>query len=105
MAIDAELQTLLDEAITNINGAGQGPGAVDLFYAGNKTQWVQAANTLKARFFLHTAEVAGAPAYTAARAAALLGISSPLNSLRTTHGTATSERNICTQLHGTRIRP
>src|SRR6185295_8744446 len=105
MAIYAALQTLLDQAITNLNGAGQGPGAVDLFYAGNKTQWIQAANTLKARFYLHTAEVAGAPAYTAARAAALLGISTPLNSLRTTHGTATSERNMWPQFQGTSFGP
>lgn len=105
MAIYAALQTLLDQAITNMQGAGQGPGAVDLFYAGNKAQWVQAANTLKARFYLHTAEVAGVPAYTAARTAALLGISSPLNSLRTTHATATSERNMWPQFQNTSFGP
>jgi starch-binding outer membrane protein, SusD/RagB family len=105
MTVYAALQTLLDEAITNIQGAGPGPGAVDLFYAGNKQQWVQAANTLKARFYLHTAEVAGAPAYTAARAAALLGISSPANDLRTTHATATSERNMWPQFQNTSFGP
>jgi hypothetical protein len=105
LAVYAALQTLLDAAITNLNGAGQGPGAVDLFYAGNKAQWIQAANTLKARFYLHTAEVAGAPAYTAARTAALLGISSPLNSLRTTHATATSERNLWPQFQNTSFGP
>jgi hypothetical protein len=105
LAVYAALQTLLDAAITNLNGAGQGPGAVDLFYAGNKAQWVQAANTLKARFYLHTAEVAGAPAYTAARTAALLGISSPANDLRTAHATATSERNMWPQFQGTSFGP
>jgi hypothetical protein len=105
MAVYAALQTLLDQAITNINGAGAGPGGVDLFYGGAKTPWVQVANTLKARFYLHTAEVAGAPAYTAARAAALLGISSSANDFRTTHATATSERNEWTQFHGTSFGP
>jgi len=105
MAVYAALQTLLDEAITNIQGAGAGPGGVDLFYGGAKTPWVQAANTLKARFYLHTAEVAGAPAYTAARAAALLGISSSANDLRTSHATATSERNEWTQFQGTSFGP
>ncbi|MFL5552561.1 MAG: SusD/RagB family nutrient-binding outer membrane lipoprotein [Gemmatimonadaceae bacterium] len=105
LAVYAALQTLLDQAITNIQGAGAGPGAVDLFYAGNKTQWVQAANTLKARFYLHTAEVAGVPAYTAARSAALLGISAPANDLRTTHGTATSERNMWPQFQNTSFGP
>jgi hypothetical protein len=105
MAVYASLQTLLDEAITNIQGAGPGPGAVDLFYAGNKTQWVQAAHTLKARFYMHTAEVLGAPAYTAARSAALLGISSPANDFRTTHATATSERNMWPQFQNTSFGP
>ena len=105
LAVYAALQTLLDEAITNIQGAGAGPGGVDLFYGGAKTPWVQAANTLKARFYLHTAEVAGAPAYTAARAAALLGISSSANDLRTSHATATSERNEWTQFQGTSFGP
>jgi len=105
LAVYAALQTLLDQAITNIQGSGPGPGAVDLFYAGNKQQWIQAANTLKARFYMHTAEVAGAPAYTAARTAALLGISSSANDFRTTHGTATSERNMWPQFQNTSFGP
>jgi starch-binding outer membrane protein, SusD/RagB family len=105
MAVYAALQTLLDQAITNIQGAGAGPGAVDLFYGGAKTPWVQAANTLKARFYMHTGEVVGAPAYTAARAAALLGISSSANDFRTAHATATSERNEWTQFQGTSFGP
>ena len=105
LAVYTALQTLLDQGITNLQGAGPGPGAVDLFYGGATTPWVQAANTLKARFFMHTAEVVGAPAYTAARAAALLGISSPANDMRTAHATATSERNEWTQFQGTSFGP
>ena len=105
MEVYAALQTLLDQAITNLQGAGAGPGVIDLFYAGDKAQWIEAAHTLKARFYMHTAEVAGAPAYTAARTAALLGISSPANDLRTLHGTATSERNMWPQFQNTSFGP
>lgn len=101
MAIYASLQTLLDQAKTNIAGAGAGPGGVDLFYGGAEAPWIEAANTLKARFYLHTAEVLGAPAYTAARAAAQAGISSSANDLRTTHTGVTSERNMWTQFQNT----
>jgi hypothetical protein len=110
MQIYAALQTLLDEAITNIAGAGPGPGPADLFFgssslATQKAQWTQVARTLKARFHLHTAEVQGNAAYTAARTAALLGISSPANDLRTTHSAATSERNMWVQFQNTSFGP
>src|SRR5688500_1187714 len=101
MAVYASLQTLLDEAITNMQGAGEGPGGVDLFHGGAELPWIQAAYTLKARYHLHTAEVLGAAAYTAARAAALQGISAPANDLRTAHTSVTSERNMWTQFQNT----
>jgi hypothetical protein len=101
MQVYAALQTLLDQAITNINGAGAGPGAVDLFHGGVKAPWVQVANTLKARYYLHTAEVVGTAAYTAARAAATLGISTPANDLLTRHTGVTSERNMWRQFQQT----
>jgi hypothetical protein len=109
MAIYTAIEALLDDAITNIGGAGNGPDlADDLFYgttadgdantdANRKAQWIQAARTLKARFYMHTAERLGASAYTAARAAALQGISSDANTMRTTHTSATSERNMWRQ--------
>jgi hypothetical protein len=58
-----DLQKLLDQAITDINGAGAGPGGFDLVYgdlsaAAQKTAWIQAAHTLKARLYLHTVEAA-----------------------------------------------
>jgi hypothetical protein len=105
MNLYASLQTLLSEAITNIGGAGTGPGSVDLFYGGAKTPWIQVANTLKARYHLHTAEVLGNAAYTAARTSALLGISSAANDMRSLHGTATSERNMWVQFQGTSFGP
>ena len=105
MDIYASLQTLLSDAVTNLGGAGAGPGAVDLFFGGAKAPWIQVANTLKARYHLHTAEVLGAPAYTAARTAALLGISSSANDLRSLHSAATSERNLWVQFQGTSFGP
>jgi hypothetical protein len=109
MQVYAALQTLLDQAIANIGGAGAGPSlADDLFFgttvsggentdANRKAQWIQVAQTLKARYHMHAAERLGAAAYTAARAAALQGVSSDANTLRTTHTSATSERNMWRQ--------
>jgi hypothetical protein len=101
MQIYADLQVLLDEAIVNLGGTGPGPGGVDLFHGGNTTRWIQAANTLKARFHMHTAEVLGDAAYSAARTAAGAGVSAASNDLRTTHSPATSERNMWTQFQNT----
>jgi starch-binding outer membrane protein, SusD/RagB family len=70
----ADLQTLLDNAIGLVGGAGDGPLTADLVYANNMLRWRRAAYTLKARYHLHTAERLGAPAYSAALAAALQGI-------------------------------
>ncbi len=89
------LQLLLDRAIADLGGAGEGPApTLDLIYGGDKTKWIQAAYTLKARLYMHTAEVRGQPAYEGAIAAAQLGISAPENDLRALHNTATSERNL-----------
>jgi hypothetical protein len=110
MQIYTAIQTLLDEAITNIGGTGPGPGPADLFFgssspATQKARWIAVARTLKARFHLHTAERLGATAYTAARTAALGGISSSANDFRTTHSAATSERNMWVQFQNTSFGP
>ena len=98
----ADLQTLLDEAIADIqSGTGDGPGVVDFVYGGDADAWVEAAYTLKARLHMHTAERLGAAAYNAAIAAAQNGISTPDNDFRTFHTTATSERNQWNQFNGT----
>jgi starch-binding outer membrane protein, SusD/RagB family len=71
------VQNLLSEAISDLEtGVGDGPGSFDLVYGGDPTKWIELAHTLKARFFLHTAEVVGTPAYQSALAEATLGISS-----------------------------
>jgi starch-binding outer membrane protein, SusD/RagB family len=71
------IQKLLDGAIKNLATnapANAGPGAADLVYGGDPAKWTELAHTLKARYFLHTAEVRGAPAYTSALNEAKLGI-------------------------------
>jgi starch-binding outer membrane protein, SusD/RagB family len=98
-----DLQKLLDQAITDINGAGAGPGAFDLVYgnlaaAAQKQAWIQAAHTLKARLYLHTVEkLGGATVYPKVLAEANLGINTAANDWKTTHSTATSERNLWAQ--------
>jgi hypothetical protein len=97
MAIYSSLLTLLDGAITDLGGAGSGPGAFDLVYNGDKTKWVQAAHTIKARLHLRREEKLGSVEYTAALTEANAGISAPANDFKTQHSTATSERNMWAQ--------
>ena len=71
-----DVQNLLSEGIADLqSGAGVGPGGYDLVYGGDADKWIALAHTLKARFFLHTAEAVGTAAYTSALAEANLGIS------------------------------
>lgn len=106
LQVYADLQTLLSGAIADLGGAGTGPGPVDLIYGGNTTKWIAAANTLKARLYLHTAEGAtrgtfNNAAYQSAITAATSGIASAANDLSAFHGQATAERNIWGQFAGT----
>lgn len=94
-----DLEALLDQAITDLQGAGTGPGAVDLIYGGDISAWLEAAHTLKARYYLHTVEARGTSAYQNAIVAAQQGISSPANDFRTLHTSATFERNIWYQFN------
>jgi hypothetical protein len=93
----ADLQALLDEAITDLAGTGLGPGAVDLNFGGDVARWTAVAYTLKARYHMHWAEVNGAPSYTAARDAALLGISTAAGSWRARFNDVATETNMWTQ--------
>jgi hypothetical protein len=102
LQVYGDVQALLDSAIVNLNAAtGVGPQASDLVYGGDRAKWIQAANTLKARFFMHTAELNGAAAYTAAITAAGSGISDKANDFRTFHGSGTGEGNIWNQFFST----
>jgi len=71
----AVVLSLLDQAITNLQAGGGGPGASDLVYKGDQQKWIALAHTLKARFYLHLVERDPAN-YAKALAEANLGIAS-----------------------------
>jgi hypothetical protein len=101
MQIYDDLLALLDKAIADLNGGGDGPGAVDLVYGGDKTKWIEAAHTLKARVYLHRVEKLGNGEYAKALAEARLGISKPANDWLTQHSAANAERNVWNQFQTT----
>ncbi len=87
-SVYANLQLLLDSAITNINsGTGGGPGTKDLVYGGSATKWAQFAHTLKARIALHQRN------YALAASEAALGISSKANDYNTYQSSSIGEEN------------
>jgi hypothetical protein len=72
------VQKVLSAAIANMAttaATNSTPDAADLVYAGDLAAWTALAHTLKARFYMHTAEVRPG-AYAQALAEARLGISS-----------------------------
>lgn len=101
MQIYDDLLALLDKAIADLNGGGTGPGTTDLVYGGDKTQWIQAAHTLKARIYLHRVEKLGNGEYAKALTEANLGISAPANDWLTQHSAANAERNVWQQFQTT----
>jgi starch-binding outer membrane protein, SusD/RagB family len=105
----AQVQALLDQAIADLqSGQGAGPGALDFVYGGNRQRWIQAANTLKARYYMHWVEAQAAGGQAAgwastacggnclerARATAQNGISSAAGDFRTFHTANPGEQNI-----------
>jgi hypothetical protein len=84
----------LDQAITDLGGAGPGPGANDFVYGGDPAKWIAAANTLKARYHLHMVEVRGNTEYQKAIDAATNGIAAHAGDFLTFHTSATFERNV-----------
>lgn len=80
-AVYAGVQTLLNTAITNLTAnVGVSPGAKDIFYGGDRTKWIAAARTLKARYFLHAKDYANAITQ------ATSGISTAANNMVAKHG-------------------
>lgn len=105
LAIYDSVQAVLSRAITNLGAyrgtaTNLGPGAADLNYAGNKTKWIALAHTLKARFYLHTAEVRPAAAYALALAEARQGITDPANDYKAVYSGASGEQNLFFQFLG-----
>jgi hypothetical protein len=72
------VQAVLSRGLVNLTrtgGTNVGPGAADLTFGGDPAAWIPFAHTLKARFYMHTAEVRPG-AYALALAEAQQGISS-----------------------------
>ena len=96
------VQQVLSAGIANINSnvAGNaGPGAADLVYGGDPALWTEMAHTLKARFYMHTAEVRPS-AYAQALAEAQQGISSDAGNYFGAFTSTGSEQNFYYQFHG-----
>jgi starch-binding outer membrane protein, SusD/RagB family len=103
-AVYDSVQSLLTRAIVALeSGKGPGPGSADLVFQGDTAKWRAAAYTLKARYFMHTAESLGTPAYQNAINAAVKGIADNTGSgdFRAFHTAATQERNMWAQFQGT----
>ncbi|ALW85448.1 hypothetical protein AUC43_10280 [Hymenobacter sedentarius] len=78
------VQTLLDQAITNLPKNGISPGTRDVFYQGTVSSWVAAAHSLKARYYLHVKN------YAQAAAEAKLGIASKAGDMLMPYNAATA---------------
>ncbi|MGH7627999.1 MAG: SusD/RagB family nutrient-binding outer membrane lipoprotein [Gemmatimonadales bacterium] len=113
LQVYADLQAQLDEAITiYLAAAGptnQGPAAdgSELIYGGRTAAQLRAvytavAHSLKARLYLHVAEVQGQSAYAAALAQVPLGISTPADDFLWFHDLTPSGRNIWWQFENSR---
>jgi starch-binding outer membrane protein, SusD/RagB family len=81
-SVYAQLQTTLNQAITKLNSTvGVGiPSDKDFYYNGNSTKWIQLANSLKARYYLHVKN------YPMAKTFAALGINSAGNDFKAQFG-------------------
>ena len=78
LAVYDSVQKVLSAAITNmatVSPTNAGPGGADLVYGGSTAKWTALAHTLKARFYMHTAEVRPG-AYAQALTESISGISS-----------------------------
>src|SRR5438045_9541990 len=95
LAVYDSVQKVLSAAITNMANpapSSSPPTASDLVYGGDVGAWTALAHTLKARFYMHTAEVRPA-AYAQALAEAQQGISSDAGTYFGALTTNTNETN------------
>lgn len=92
-SIYSALQSLLDEAIADLQAGGSGPGSVDFQFGGDAASWIAVAHTLKARLHMHWVEVDGGSRYQAAKAEAEQGIQSASGNWHQVHSTSRTESN------------
>jgi starch-binding outer membrane protein, SusD/RagB family len=99
--IYADVQALLSSAITLLGNAPTTALGQDLVYNGNPQRWIAAANTLKARYFLHVAPRVGQQAYQSALTHANQGINeAPTTAAQAFHGQAPGDFRA---LHGSTL--
>jgi hypothetical protein len=102
LSVYDSVQKVLSAGIANINRnvpTSVGPGAADLVYGGDPALWTAFAHTLKARFFMHTAEVRPT-AYAQALVEAQQGITSDAGTYVGAFTSVASETNFYFQFHG-----
>jgi starch-binding outer membrane protein, SusD/RagB family len=93
----AHVQALLDSAITNLGGAGA-QNVTDFYFGGDLDKWIATAHTLKARYYMHTAENSDL-SYDNTKlnnvlTETALGISGPDGDFATQHSSTTFEQNL-----------
>jgi hypothetical protein len=102
----AAVQSLLSDAITNMGRTGPtnfGPGPTgDIVYEGDATSWINLAHTLKARFYLHTAEV-DPSAYQHAYDESQAGITTASGNYNAIFSGGADEKNFWFQFNGARL--
>ncbi len=86
------LQSLLDAAIADLESDAGSLPPNDLVYGGDNQLWIEAAHSLKARLYMHWAEV-DAGNYDRALQQAQLGISSSSGDFKSYHTTVEVEAN------------
>ncbi|MEP7066938.1 MAG: SusD/RagB family nutrient-binding outer membrane lipoprotein [Gemmatimonadota bacterium] len=96
-AVYAHVQATLDQAISNLDGEGTG-NTVDFFYGNDFDKWTALAHTLKARYYMHTAENADL-SYDNTKLNSVLtetaqGISDPSADFQTQHTSNNLEQNL-----------
>jgi hypothetical protein len=97
-AVYAALQSLLSEAIANLESGERGTGAPaletsDFNFSGDATSWIKAAHSLKARLHLHMVELEGDSRYSQALAEAEQGIDNIAGNWTQKHTTSSVESN------------
>ena len=102
LSVYDSVQKVISAGIANVNSnvaTNVGPGGADLVYGGDTDLWTAFAHTLKARFYMHTAEVRPG-AYAQALAEAQKGISSDAGNYVGAFTSTASETNFYFQFHG-----
>ncbi len=103
LAVYDSVQKVLSAGITNLASTAASsvaPSGADRVYGGDVGAWAALAHTLKARFYMHTAEVRPAAAYAQALAEAKLGIPSDAGNFVGAFTSSSGEQNFYYQFDG-----